>query len=74
MCGFHCTSTSHELRILKIPGNYSNNGRIVLYNHIYGAPLRRSDSFNHFAYLKPIDANIYEMTNNTIQAVIGGDL
>ena len=75
MHGFHFTSTSYELnQLLKIPCNISENGTIHLYNHIYGDPLRRAERFNHFAYLKPIDVNIIEMTNNTIQAVIGGDL
>ena len=69
--GFICSDMQKYLTDqLKIRHDISKNGTIFIYHHAYGSPLLRTYNANHFGYLAPILHPNFQISIDTIQALI----
>ena len=66
--GSFSANNMHEYGVqLRLPDTFSDKPTIHVYFHKYGYPFEMNNNGNHFAYLEPISAIMYNSLDNSIQ-------
>ena len=67
LSGFSANCMHSYLLQLCLPNSNLAEPAIYVYHHLFGSPLEMVNNGNHFAYLEPITAPMYDSVDNGIQ-------